>query len=219
MRLRNTRFGLLFAGLLTLGFASVGRADLPPWPYPHSSVPGSIRLVGRDALGTSDPSGDFTVTIRDLANNPGANIVIRVEFLPCAAASICPTQGPAVTAVNCTAPNPWVEGISASDGTWSTAIVGCTLGGQQASLNGCVRIYANGELVGSPRVSIVDLSGCDGVGANDLSVWLTDFASELGPERSDYDGEGYVGANDLSLWLTTFGSTRSALNCGSVACP
>ena len=73
-------------------------------------------------------------------------------------------------------------------------------------------------LIGSPSISAFDLDGGGGVGANDLSIWLTDFGSGNAYGRSDYDCSGDVGANDLSSWLTVFGSAGSAESCAGV-CP
>ena len=93
---------------------------------PNATVPAAIRLVGTDALGAPDPAGQFTVIMRDLANNPLPGVTIRVDFLPCSGVSLCPTQGPMVTAVHCDANGLWIEGVSGQDGSWSTAIVGCS---------------------------------------------------------------------------------------------
>ena len=186
---------------------------------PNATVPATIRLVGTDALGAPDPAGQFTVIMRDLANNPVPGVTIRVDFLPCSGVSLCPTQGPTVTAVHCDANGLWIEGVSGQDGSWSTAIVGCAKGAAQVSATGCAQIFADGVLLNTPRVAIADLGGCDGLGANDLGLWLGDFYTGFNFQRSDYDGNGSTGANDLSLWLIEYGSTRSALNCGGAACP
>jgi len=208
----------LVAIALALCLATAATAQGVPSPG-NATIPAVIRLVGQDAFGTIDPSGTFTVTLRDLANNPIPYAIIRVEFVPCASASLCPSQGASVTSVNCDASGLWVEGVTGPDGSWSASIAGCSKGGPLPSSGGCARIYGKGVLLGYPRTAILDLSGCDGVGANDLSVWLVDFVSGLDPQRSDYDGTGSIGANDLSLWLNAYGSAGSALNCSAAACP
>ena len=48
-------------------------------------------------------------------------------------------------------------------------------------------------LIGSPTVAAYDLDGASGVGANDLSAWLTDFGSGQPYGRSDFDCSGGVG--------------------------
>jgi hypothetical protein len=79
-------------------------------------------------------------------------------------------------------------------------------------------IFGNGVLIASPSVSSFDLDGSGGVGAGDLSVWLSDFGTGQPYERSDYDGDGQVSAADLSEWLAVFGAGGSTLSCGAI-CP
>jgi len=67
-------------------------------------------------------------------------------------------------------------------------------------------------------VSTFDLDGASGVGATDLSIWLTDFGSDAYHQRSDFDASGGDGANDLSEWLTMFGAGGSTQSCGA-SCP
>ena len=82
------------------------------------------------------------------------------------------------------------------------------------------KIYENGTLIGSPTACTFDLDGSDGVGVNDLSVWLTDFGALGNPAfgRSDFDCSGSVGINDFSVWLTAFGRGDQAQSCGAT-CP
>ena len=61
-------------------------------------------------------------------------------------------------------------------------------------------------LIGSPTISAYDLDDASGLGANDLSAWLTDFGSGFQFGRCDYDCSGGIGANDLSFWLVAYGS-------------
>ncbi len=185
----------------------------------NSIIPSVIRLVGRDGNGVADTSGEFQVKVRDLANNPVPNARLRVTFLPASSAKLCATQGPAVSAVHCDPARPWVEGLTGADGNWTATLVGCSAGPATAWTGGTAEISADGVLLGFPRVAILDLGGCDGMGANDLSLWLADFVSGLEPQRSDYDASGSVGANDLSLWLNAYGSGASATNCGAATCP
>ena len=83
---------------------------------------------------------------------------------------------------------------------------------------GSVRIYANGVDLAEIAPAVFDLDGSGGVGANDLSVWFTDFGSGLPHPRSDFDASGEVGANDMSEWLTVFGAGTSSATC-LAACP
>ena len=218
MRCRMSVWALIAIPFAAVAAVSPAHAQGVPSPG-NATVPASIRLVGLDAFGVPDPAGLFTVVLRDLANNPVPNAIIRVELLPCSGASLCPLQGPTITAVNCNAGGLWVEGLTDVNGVWSAAIVGCAKGNPVVSPFGCARIYGKGVLLNSPRVAIADLGGCDGLGSNDLGLWLGDFYTGLDFQRSDYDGNGLPGANDLSLWLTEWGSARSVVNCGGTACP
>ncbi len=64
--------GLLFAGA---AFASVPSAT-------NSTLPAGVKLVGTPA-GVADPSGQFTVTVRDLANNLIANSAVVIDVSGC----------------------------------------------------------------------------------------------------------------------------------------
>lgn len=190
-------------------------------PSPNNSiVPAMIRLVGRsNTTGIPDGSGEFQVKVRDLASHPVPNAQIRVEFTPASTAQLCTTQAPSVSAVHCDPGLPWVAGVTGADGIWTATLMGCSTGPAPMISGGAARIYADGVLIGTPRVAILDLAGCNGAGANDLSVWLTDFASGVDPQRGDYDDNGSLGANDLSIWLGAFASGASIINCGGAVCP
>ena len=58
----------------------------------NSTVPACITLVGRDGTGAADPRGQFTVTIRDIANNPMANALVRVDLGAAPDLFLCGTQ-------------------------------------------------------------------------------------------------------------------------------
>jgi hypothetical protein len=181
----------------------------------NSTTPACITLVGNTA-GIADPLGTFTVTVRDLANNPlnGASVVI--DLINCTDLAICDDQLDGAALVNCAAKT--TRKFTDALGQVSFTVVGGSNGGGNATtLLGGGRIYANGTLIGSPTVSAIDLDGASGVGANDLSAWLGDFGSGFAFGRSDYDCSGDIGANDLSLWLGAFGGGASAASC-AVSC-
>jgi len=90
--------------------------------------------------------------------------------------------------------------------------------GHASSLAGSAKVLAKGVLLALPSVASFDLDGSGGVGAGDLSVWLSDFGSGVPYERSDFDGSGTIGAADLSEWLGVFGAGGSAQSCGA-SCP
>ena len=202
---------LTAAGLLAASAAMAG----VPSPA-NSTTPLCISLVGSLA-GAPDAAGSFNIVVRDLANNPlnGASVVI--DLSGCGDLSICDDQLDANALVNCGAKT--TRKFTNALGQVSFIVLGGSNGGGNAtSLLGAGRIYANGTQIQAPTVSAFDLDGAGGVGANDLSAWLTDFGSGSNFGRSDYDCSNNIGANDLSLWLTEFGNGTSASSC-AIACP
>ena len=185
----------------------------------RSSVPAGILVVGHDESGVADPRGTFTVTVRDLAGNPLTGRWVAVEFLPCSGVRLCTTQAAPIAEVSCGPDRSYVMGCNAPDGTFTAIIEGS--GRTPTGMIGpeCMRISAQGVRLASTRFAVLDLAGSDGLGANDLSIWLDDFGSGLHPQRSDYDFNGVLGANDFSLWLSAFGSGQSALSSGGATCP
>ncbi|MCE9628254.1 MAG: hypothetical protein K8R56_10115 [Candidatus Eisenbacteria bacterium] len=205
------------AALLAAAGVFITSAAMAGVPSPgNSTVPACISLVG-NAAGIPDAAGTFSVTVRDLANNPlnGASVVI--DLSGCTDLSICDDQLDAGALVNCAAKT--TRKFTDALGAVSFTVLGGSNGGGNATtLLGGGKIYANGVLIGSPTASAYDLDGASGVGANDLSAWLGDFGSGNAFGRSDYDCSGGIGANDLSLWLGDFGSSASTTSC-AVACP
>jgi len=196
------------AGIL---FATAALANVPS--AGNSQVPSCFSLMGSLA-GAPDAHGTFTVLVRDLANNPlnGASVV--VDLANAHDLKMCSDQLDAGTLVNCAAKT--TRKFTQPNGTVTFTVLGGSNGsGNANTLLGAGRIFANGVLIGSPTVSAFDLDGSNGVGINDLSVWLTDFGTPGNPAygRSDFDCSGTVGINDLSVWLTEFGAGTSAASC------
>jgi len=204
------------AMLFTAAGCLIASAAMAGVPSPgNSSVPPCIHLVGSLA-GTADPVGAFTVTVRDLANNVLSGASVVVDLSGCSDISICNNQLDAGALVNCPAKTTRKFTNIAGQVTF-TVLGGSNGSGNATTLLGGVKIYANGTLIGSPTGSVFDLDGSNGVGINDLSVWLTDFGASGNPAfgRSDFDCSGSVGINDLSVWLTEFGAGSSAASCGA----
>jgi len=197
--------------LATVGVlaASAAMAGVPS--AANSDVPVGISLVGRSGL-VPDPFGNFTVTVRDLANNllVGASVVVDLSFATDVA--ICNDQLDANATVNCLAKTTrkFTDGL----GQVSFIVVGGSNGaGNAVTLAGGARIYANGVLLGSPTAATYDQDSAGGMGANDLGSFLTDFASGQNFGRSDYDFSGVLGANDLAAFLTRFAAGQSLASC------
>ena len=182
-------------------------------PGQNSTVPACITLVGNDGGGTTDPSGRFSVVVRDLANNPVPGINVRVDVSDAPDLILCAQQQPGLT-VHVVPGDMWAAGLTDATGTFTCSLRGHSNGaGNAVSLGNLGKIWADGVLLGAPSVAALDLDGASGMGANDLSIWLTDFGSGLPYGRSDYDCTGGIGANDLSVWLALFGLGRSAASC------
>ncbi len=203
---------LTVAGLLV---ASAAMAGVPS--AGNSTTPACVTLVGSVAGVPDAAAGQFTVIVRDLANNPlnGASVVI--DFSNIDDLAICDDQLDVNALVNCAAKT--TRKFTDVTGSVTFTVLG---GGSGSALPPALqnggRIYANGTLIGSPTVPAYDLDGASGVGANDLSFWLTIFGGGQPVGAADYDCSGVVGANDLSFWLTQFGNGTSAASC-AVACP
>jgi len=202
---------LTAAGLLA---ASAAMAGVPS--AANSTVPACISLVGSSA-GVPDALGSFSVTVRDLANNPlnGASVVI--DLSGCTDIAICDDQLDVDALVNCAAKT--TRKFTDALGNVSFIVLGGSNGAGNATtlLNGA-KIYANGTQIGNPTAAAYDLDGALGLGANDFSAFLSDFASGIAYGRSDFDCSGNIGANDLSAWLSAFSAGASNTSC-AVSCP
>src|SRR5882672_901644 len=81
----HTLAGLASCAIAIALFPSPAHAQcVPPLGCPdggNSTAPTMITLVGHDGSGTPDPGGQFSVVLRDLANNPLANAVVRIQLV------------------------------------------------------------------------------------------------------------------------------------------
>ena len=213
----NPMRNMCVLGLLATGWVAVSSASPRVYP-PYCTVPTRIALVGSRA-GVPDGAGSFTVVIRDLANNLTPDASVVVDLSNCADLALCSDQLDASATVSCAAKS--VRKFTDASGSATFTVLGRSNGTGNAStlLNGA-RIYANGVWLCSPTASAFDLDGVNGVGVNDLSVWLADFGTPDNPPfgRSDFDGDGAVDINDLSLWITTLGAGGSVQGCAA-SCP
>ena len=183
----------------------------------NCTLPTVIRLVGNSS-GTPDAAaGRFTVIVRDIAMDPVAHASVVIGFESCTDLAICADQLDADATVFCAAK--LVRKLTDASGAVTFTILGHSNGaGGATTLAYAGNIYVTGSLVRHPSIAAFDLDGFSGVGAGDLSVWLSDFGSGMDWARSDYDGDGRVGAADLSEWLTVFGAGGSTQSCAA-SCP
>jgi len=201
--------------LLALMAASAGAGGIPI--AANCTVPSHIVLVGSSGGVPDAAAGQFTVVVRDIANNPRSGYSVVIDLSACADLEICADQMDPNAQVSCTAKT--VRKYTNALGEVTFTVMGRSNGGGNAStLANGGRIFSNGALIGTPSVSSFDLDGSGGVGAGDLSVWFGDFGNGQPFERSDFDGSGTIGAADLSAWLGVFGAGGSAQSCGA-SCP
>ncbi len=205
---------------MLLGLACVAPASATATqPSPgNSTVPACTYLVGSSGGVPATAAGKFTVTVRDLANNPVVGAHVVVDLSGCPDLHICADQLDPAVDIDCA--NKRVGKFSDQNGMANFTLLGGSNGGAAVTLLGGAKIYENGTLIGSPTIGAFDLDGSRGVGINDLSVWITDFGTFGNPAfgRSDYDCSGSVGINDLSVWLTAFGRGDQTQSCGAT-CP
>lgn len=184
---------------------------------PNSSLPLGILLVGESA-GITDPAGEFTVVIRDLANNPMAGVAVLVDFGQCGTdMGICTVPGLPGEQVSCLPPG--VVAITGITGTAHFAIRGGSRTLDPSTVGSCARVWADGVFVGSLSVGAFDLNGQGGVGPPDISRWLSDYFKSatifINYSRSDYDFNGTLGSADLALLLRASLRGHSAGSCSS----
>ncbi len=204
---------VLFASLV----ATTASAKLPMWFM--STWPTSVSLVGMQSGVADSADGAFEVVVRDIANNPlaGSQVVLDLSGAP--DLRLCADQG---GNVSCTARS--VSRLTDGRGVVRFALTGSGRDGVPASGRGTVLLSADGMVFSSMAgdggliVSAYDLDGSGGVGGNDLSLWIGDFASTTYAQRGDYNGDGHVGGDDLSLLLEVWGAGRSNQSCATV-CP
>ena len=199
-----------------LGFAQ----SCPQYPANgNSTVPVCFTLVGAAGGLPAHSLGRFQVVARDIGNYPCSGATVTVDLSGCPDIHLCADQLDPAVVVNCGAKT--ATSLTAADGTVNFTLLGGSNGtGNAISLVGAGKIYLNGTLIASPTVSAFDLDGVNGVGINDLSVWLTDFGTFGNPAfgRSDFDCSGTVGINDFSVWLTAYGRGDQIQSCGAT-CP
>ncbi len=173
----------------------------------NSSVPAHVLLVGLASGAADTTTGAFLIVIRDVSNNPVPGERIEFRLLNCPGARVAVDQRlPGVTS-RCATHG--ILATTALDGSARMAAVG---GGDPAGPHGagpCAQVYAGGAFMGDVRVAYLDLDGLQGMGSNDLSIWLTDFGTGEPIGRSDFNGDQALGSDDLSVWLTLWAGATS----------
>jgi hypothetical protein len=213
---------VVLASLLSARPATAGLC----FSFAHCSIPSVIHLVGSSGGVPDAAMGEFTVVVRDLVDRPQVHVSVVVQ-LACDDIQICPNQLDPTMNVNCAQKT--VSKYTDETGTARFTIMGSSRAQGGASCwNAVGRIFANGVAIANGgcgadpgvRIAAFDLDGSGGLGPSDVSVWLSDFASNTDSAwtRSDYNGDGRLGPSDLSIWLKAFAAGASAESCAA-NCP
>jgi len=200
---------------LCLGLASNANAKIPD-PN-NSDVPDHIVLVAREADGSADPFGTFTILVRDLSGDPQEYSNVVLYFRDCPDVRICSGQDPGLD-VYCEGRA--IRGYTGLDGRVTFRVIGCAnnLGASPGATAAGVDVYADGVFLRTIRAAVLDENGANGLDGADLSLFLADYFSGQPFARSDFDGDGTVSGNDLSVWHAAFFGGNSVQS-GTPTCP
>lgn len=198
---------------LALAFAPPALATTPD--PANNTIPSHIVLVGRGANGPDSVTGHVYCVIRDLANNPVPNAHVWFDFSAFGDLRVASDPLDPRLVVDCTQRT--VRGVTDANGRVDFTIMGACTGGP-ASPRRSLRVYADGVLLGSPTVAVLERDGFPGLTLTDLSLWAADWFTGLELERADLDGSGGIDALDLSVWGRAWFGGDNALAIGPV-CP
>jgi len=174
-----------------------------------STVPTLVLLVSRDVEGVADPFGEVLIVVRDWCGRLLPDRVVEISIVACPGARMAASGYPPGFTVDCSPTRKSLRRLSDANGEARFVVAGAAVPGANQSV-ACAEVRADGALLGRPYLAIPDLDGADGVGANDLSLWLAEFgAGDAG--QGDFDGDGAIGANDLSVWLMVFAGGGSTV--------
>ncbi len=187
--------GFACVALSLAATAPAVRADVPS-PMNHT-IPSHVVLVGRGAAGPDSAIGHVYCVIRDLANNPIAGAHVTFDFSAVTDMRLAADPLDPRLTVNCAQRT--VTAVTDQNGRADFTIMGACTGGPPSPPQS-LRIYADGVLLGSPPVAVLERDGFPGLTLTDLSIWAADWFSGLNAERADLDGNGSVNVLDLSLW-------------------
>jgi len=201
----------VLAGVLLM--PSIAGAGIPVPDPTKCTFPAFIRVVGTKD-GIPDASGTFTITIRDFTNLPIAGSAVTLEFANCSDTRLSASQLPDVV-IGCGAAT--ITGVTNALGNVTFTVLGAgTVAGcttppacAPGAGVGCVRIVADGFIIGNATSVIFDPDGAhggaaDGINSADRALVLLDVGCALagGPYRgrSDFSQDGAINNLDLSFY-------------------
>jgi hypothetical protein len=224
---------LSVCGLLIAGSAMA----FVPSPV-TSTVPCGINLVGWNST-VADPTGNFTIVVKDIAGNVVPNSPIIVDFTACCNdIRVAGTQHSGSLTLDGTKKK--VLGTTNGSGVLTMSIMGMAAALRPAPTNargagvnnGCADLYASGQLLTPNHIQVGTFdedgaAGGLGVTGADFSVFLGDWLPGIYYQRGDYNygvtcsqSPGITGA-DFSVFLGVWlGPGSSSLNVAPTAtCP
>ena len=178
----------------------------PPDPA-HCTVPAFVSVVGTQ-YGVPDPSGTFTVTLRDATHAPCPGISVTVDFSGCSDVRLALVQAPGAVLL------PGSNGVRVptdDNGVATFRVVGAGIFGcpTPAGPGPCARICAAGMSLGLATANIFDLdgaSGFDGVDGREINIARQEVLEAAGGGgayhgRIDFSQDGALGLIDLSFYI------------------
>ncbi len=217
---------------LLLAAALLAASALEPARSAHASTPGVtnctvpqlVHLVGMDGSGAPAPIGQFTVVLRDLANNPAVGARVKFSLASVTDVAASSSQPDPTLDVDCIADV--VSKLTDANGQATFSVVGRGTGAFSTEATGCTGLIYWADFpgfgdvaIGQVIVTTFDLDGSGDVGGSDLSVFIGQFAMANGSRTCDYDNSGFIGGGDLALWLTAFASGQHIQSSGLLCQP
>ncbi len=211
----------MLVAMMMLG-AGVSRAAVPS--ASNSTIPRGIWVVGTQG-GVPDEAGRFTVTVRDIANNPIPGALVTVALDDCARVHLCAGScDPLVSAC----PARSLQRATDAAGVARFLVVGASEDdgvppdGVPATGNpppGCVRIVADGVELGHALCAVYDASGARypaTLGVEVVDIRTVNQAIGIGLQyyqRYDYDFNGKNDVRDLFFWNHLYAAGTSYSGC------
>lgn len=199
----------LLGVLLAASAASAGQAA---W---ESHLPAHITLVGCGPAGPDSAIGHFRFPVIGIDPNPIPNSYVELDFARCPGFTVAADQQDPRLRVLC-------GGRKVCSRTDATGYVSFTIMGTGTAAPpdspSFVWVYADGVLLGTINVAVLERDGLGGLTLADLAYWTADYFRGDHPARSNLNGDPFVDLNDLAIWANAYFSGADAFSPGAY-CP
>ena len=185
----------------------------------NSSLPCGLTLVGT-TFDVADIRGEFSMVIRDEAQNPIPASSVVIDFDACEIdIRICSIQSFAGVAVDCTS-GPVGEISAVTDGA---GVVSLRIGGGARNTGanspseslGCATVHADGVYFGQINVAVLDQNGVLGVTPPDVAGLIGDICDPEIEGRSDFDCSGTIDPRDVCILIDALFGGGSTTSCSA----